>query len=403
MSSGQLCSHGESDGLSLPERTRKSKKSSDQPEMDQQTALQPSRPGSAQLPTGDSATPATSPAARTESTTPQATGLAQTPATHTGLLFRMGSPQVPLQNTQASSSHISPMSGPLFTEDRVRTSSEQEICDQEVTTIIHENTPTRSPAYTIPSRPGSIATVDYSTQGDQDESASSPIMGLACEQTSILNTCNYLLPDGTGRRILDIPISERNPFVLENRQAAYQIQLETLKPVLETSTYLLDRLTRQFHMIYDDGYRQMVATPMLLSTRHEGQLIDELEETHALFGLPPKEVPSPARQPAASQHLPPAVIQRSQNHAQDTAENDEAVPDLNNQPPPPRTMEYLKPSFSLERPVCRLKIDNRLEVHNKFISAISNKMHKLDLVCRLKKSEPHNAVHYQRQLDQHLM
>ena len=30
-------------------------------------------------------------------------------------------------------------------------------------------------------------------------------------------------------------------------------------------------------------------------------------------------------------------------------------------------------------------------------------MHNLDLICRLKKSEPHNAVHYQRQLDQHLM
>ena len=30
-------------------------------------------------------------------------------------------------------------------------------------------------------------------------------------------------------------------------------------------------------------------------------------------------------------------------------------------------------------------------------------MHKLDLIRRLKKSEPHNAVHYQRQLDQHHM
>ena len=141
----------------------------------------------------------------------------------------------------------------------------------------------------------------------------------------------------------------------------------------------------------------MATTPMLLSTWHERQLIDELEEIHALFRLPPKKAPPPARQPAASQCLSPAVIQRSQNCAQHTAENDEVVPDLNNQPPPPRTVEYLKLSFSLER------LDERLEVHNNFISAISNKMHKLDLVCRLKKSEPHNAVHYQRQLDQHLM
>ena len=101
MSSRQLRSHGESDGLSLPERTRKSKKSSDQPELDQQTSTQPSRPGSAQLLTGDSAAPATSLAARTESIAPQATGFTQTPATHMGLLSRMGSPQVPLQNTQS--------------------------------------------------------------------------------------------------------------------------------------------------------------------------------------------------------------------------------------------------------------------------------------------------------------
>ena len=181
---------------------------------------------------------------------------------------------------------------------------------------------------------------------------------------------------------------------MENGHTAYQIQLKTLEPVLETSTYLLDRLTRQFHMVYNDGYRQMATTPILLNTWPKGQLVDKLEETHALFGLPPKETLSPARQPAASQHLPPAVIWKSQSHAQNMAENDEAVLDLTNQPPPPRTVEYLQLSFSPERPVRRLKMDERLEVHNNFISAISNKMHKLDLICRLKKSEPHNAAHY---------
>ena len=64
MSSRQLCSHRESDGLNLLQRTRKSKESSDQLEIDQLTSPQPSRPGSAQLLAGDSATPATSLAAR---------------------------------------------------------------------------------------------------------------------------------------------------------------------------------------------------------------------------------------------------------------------------------------------------------------------------------------------------
>ena len=100
--------------------------------------------------------------------------------------------------------------------------------------------------------------------------------------------------------------------------------------------------------------------------------------------------------------MPAAVIQRSQSHFQQTALEDVAIPELTNQPPHPRTVEYLEPSFSLERPACRLKMDKRPEVHNNFISAISNKMHKVDLVRRLKKNEPHNAVHYQEQLNQQL-
>ena len=47
-------------------------------------------------------------------------------------------------------------------------------------------------------------------------------------------------------------------------------------------------------------------------------------------------------------------------------------------------------------------MDKRLEVNNNFISAISNKMHKVDLMCRLRKNEPHNAAHYQEQLNQQL-
>ena len=100
--------------------------------------------------------------------------------------------------------------------------------------------------------------------------------------------------------------------------------------------------------------------------------------------------------------MPAAVIQRSQSHFQQVAPEDVAVPELTNQLPHPRTIEYLEPYFSLERPVRRLEMDERLEVHNNFISSISNKMHKVDLIHRLKKSEPHNAVHYQEQLNQQL-
>ena len=143
----------------------------------------------------------------------------------------MGSPQVQLPITQTGSPHISPMPCPLFTEDRLSSSSnEQEMCDQEVTTLIQDKTPTRSPA-PISSRPGSITTVDYSTQGDQDQPAPLPATGLGNTPNSIDNTRNFLFPDGTERRTLDIPISERKPFILDNGHSAYQIQLNNLEPV----------------------------------------------------------------------------------------------------------------------------------------------------------------------------
>ena len=224
--------------------------------------------------------------------------------------------------------------------------------------------------------------------------------GFGNQSNSIDNTRNFLFPDGTGRRILDIPISKRKPFILDNGHSAYQIQLENLEPVLETSTYLIDRLTGQLHAVYNDGYRQMATTPMIWSTWQEGQLVAKLNETHTHFGLPPTN--TPVKKPAVCQQVPAAIVERSQSHFQQAAPEDVAVPELTNQSPHPRTVEYLEPSFSLQRPVRRLKMDERLEVHNNFISAISNKMHKVDLIHRLKKSEPHNAAHYQEQLNQQL-
>ena len=99
----------------------------------------------------------------------------------------------------------------------------------------------------------------------------------------------------------------------------------------------------------------------------------------------------------------PTPVQRSQSHNQDVADDDEAVPNLMDKPAPPRAIVYFEPSFSLERPVCRLEMDKRLKVYNHYISAISNRMHKVDLISRLKKSEPHNADYYQRQFEQQLV
>ena len=83
-------------------------------------------------------------------------------------------PRVQLPNSQFSGSHLSQLSGPLFTEDRYSASSgsDQESCDAEVDHITHHKTPSK--ANTVPillSRP-TPDTVDYSTQGDPDQAAS---------------------------------------------------------------------------------------------------------------------------------------------------------------------------------------------------------------------------------------
>ena len=189
MSSRQLHSHGESDGLSLPERARShliNQKWTNKPHHNPADLVQPSYPQEIQLPLQPARLPELS------------------PQHHKPLdLHKHQLPTWACCPEWAHRKYLCKVHnlGPLFTEDRLSTSSEQEICDQEVTAIICENIPTRSPAHTIPSRPGSIATVDCSTQGDPDQSGHSLVTGLVHEQTSILNTCNYLLLDGTGRRI----------------------------------------------------------------------------------------------------------------------------------------------------------------------------------------------------------
>ena len=85
------------------------------------------------------------------------------------------------------------------------------------------------------------------------------------KQQLIINTQNYLLPDGSERRIYDLPASQHQPFILGNGHAAYQIELENLESILETNTFLMDRLTDQIHAVYEDGYRQMPTTPQLLN------------------------------------------------------------------------------------------------------------------------------------------
>ena len=82
---------------------------------------------------------------------------------------------------------MSQKSSPLFTEDRLRLSTQY-----------HPEThvPSEASAVMMSTRPGSHSTVDYSTKGDPDQQVQSPETQLTPEQQWIVSTQNYLLPGG---------------------------------------------------------------------------------------------------------------------------------------------------------------------------------------------------------------
>ena len=193
-------------------------------------------------------------------------------------------PRVQLPNSQFSGSHLSQLSGPLFTEDRYSASSggDQESCDAEVDHITHHKTPSK--ASTIPILPGRPTpdTVDYSTQGDPD---------LAAPRREHIpkefhGTNNYLIPDGTDRHIHDIQKKTFLPGHLENGNNAYLVELPYLKEMLRTERFLMDEMSGQFYAIYGNSYQHMSTRPRLDEPWEKAELLDELVETRHTFGHP---------------------------------------------------------------------------------------------------------------------
>ena len=50
----------------------------------------------------------------------------------------------------------------------------------------------------------------------------------------------------------------------------------------------------------------------------------------------------------------------------------------------PKTVQYQPPSFKLTRPMAHLTMNERIQVHHNYISAVSSLEHKRDLINRLK-------------------
>ena len=209
---------------------------------------------------------------------------------------------------------MSQLSGPLFTENRYSTSTDndEENCDAEITTITRWQMPSKATTMVMsPTRPVSTPSiVDCSTQGDPDQMAPQGNHGYNQNNSTmpIQHTNNYLIPDGSDRCIHDIQEKTFYRGILENGHNAYLVELPDLKSLLHTSRYLMDEVTGQFYAVFGNSYQCMCTIPRLTHTWETGQLIDELAATRCAFGCMGPTGPAPASH-ISQPHLVDQLVQ----------------------------------------------------------------------------------------------
>ena len=225
-------SKGESDGLSLPTRTRPTRKdtilgrnggtalnTTFNAGQDQQQQMPTQMP---QLPTQS---PQATSARRMETPAPMLP-----PGPHRPL-----TPRMPLPTSPTSSSWSS---APLFKEDKYSSTSEEETeADAEITFIHGRNQPNGQFANNpMTERPMSTPmTADYTTQDDPDASPStSNLFRLTATDVDFLGTNNFFVPDGSDRRIHQIANKVFHAGYLENGNNAYLLELPALEKMLNT-------------------------------------------------------------------------------------------------------------------------------------------------------------------------
>ena len=224
-------SKGESDGLSLPTRTRPTRKDTilgRNRGIALKTTFNTGRGQQQQMLTQTPHLPtwsqqATS-AGKMETTAPMLP-----PGPHRPL-----TPCMPLPASPTSSSWSS---APLFKEDKYSSTSEEESeADAEVTFIHSRNQPNGTFANNQTERPMSTpTTANYTTQGDPDASPStSNLFRSTATDDKFLGTNNFFMPDSSNRRIHQINNKVFHAGYLENGNNTYILELPALEKMLNT-------------------------------------------------------------------------------------------------------------------------------------------------------------------------
>ena len=278
-------SKGKSDGLSLPVRTRPRRKPTNMENDDGNTAL--NKTFDAGTDQHHTQMPVHTSPLRCKSIPPQTdtvkTWETPVPAVLT-TSHRPLSPCIPLPKSQDSSSNLSQMSAPLFTEDRYSSSSDDdvEVCNAEITLINRQSRLNQTfMHHSAKERPTSMPTaMDYTTQGDPNQVAPPIYINMVqAVQNQFFRTYDFFVPDSSNRCIHKIRDKVFHAGYLENGNNAYLLELLGLKDMLHTSRFLMDETSGQFYAIYGNTYEHMSTKPMLEQTWGTAELIDQLAVT----------------------------------------------------------------------------------------------------------------------------
>ena len=179
-------------------------------------------------------------------------------------------------------------------------------------------------------------------------------------ETKFLGTNNFFMPDGSDRRIHQIHNKVFHAGYLENGNNAYLLELPALEKMLNTWKFLMDEMSGQFYAVYSNSYQQMSTKPMLKQTWDAGELIDQLAMMRQAFGY------------ARLAGLTPPLVTGTQPTASTSRQPDDLLP----KQPAPKTVQYQPPPFKLTRPTVCLTMNERIQVHHNYISAVSSLEHK---------------------------
>ena len=377
-------SKGESDGLSLPMRTRPTRKetiSGRNGGTVLNTTFNTGWDQQQQMPTQMHQLLTQSPQAtsvgRTETSAPMLP-----PGPHRPL-----TPRMPLLASPTSSSWSS---APLFNEDKYSSTSEEETeADAEITFIHGRNQPNGLfTNNTMTERPTSTPMmVDYTTQGDPDASPStSNLFRSTATDDEFLGMNNFFMPDGSDRRIHQFDNKVFHAGYLENGNNAYLLELPAVEKMLNTRKFLMDEMSGQFYAVYGNSYQRMSTKPMLKQAWATGELINQLAAMRQAFGY------------AGLAGSAPPLATGMQPTASTSCQPDDLLP----KQPAPKVLQYQPPSFKLIRTTAHLTMNERIQVHHNYISAVSSLEDKKDLINRLKRSDTHNISAYEAEMSHHM-